>query len=352
MKHKKLIVIALSVAAALTMLVAAFAQSAGATYTLLATVPLPADSAGKLLTSWDITWVDPGTGRFFITNRTTTKGGGRIDVVDTQTNKFLYSVPSTKGEIGFTGTTPATTPGCTISGPNGVVAVPYLNQLYVGDGNATVKVVDLAARAVVAVIPTGGNCRADELGYDPLDHIIMIASPDDRPPFVTFISTDSQTILGQYTYTGRMGGLEQPVYSALTQKFYITVPGIGVGGTGSVDVFDPITMKLENSYAIGCSPAGLVLTPAQTLWTSCGAALTVNGSQVATITGQGDQIWYNSADNRVYFTTNVVDAATNQVIGTLPGVSPGRVNPAADSSNGHVFAPVSQKGINVYSSGR
>jgi hypothetical protein len=39
-----------------------------------------------------------------------------------------------------------------------------LHQLYVGDGDSTVKVVDLDAKAVVAVIPTGGQCRADELG--------------------------------------------------------------------------------------------------------------------------------------------------------------------------------------------
>src|SRR6266404_392427 len=184
MKHRKLLAFLLSSVAALTLFVAALAQSTGVTYTLITTVPIPADSAGKLLTSWDITWVDPGTQRFFIGNRTTVKGGGRIDVVDIQQNKFLYSVPSTKTEIGFQGTVPAVTPGCSISGPNGVVAVPQLNQLYVGDGDSTVKVVDLGAKAVVAIIPTGGNCRADELAYDPLDHIIMIANTD-TPPFLS-----------------------------------------------------------------------------------------------------------------------------------------------------------------------
>jgi hypothetical protein len=239
------------------------------------------------------------------------------------------------------------------------VAIPQLNQLYIGDGNSTVKVVDLAAKAVVAVIPTGGNCRADELGYDPLDHIILIANASDNPPFLTFISADSQTVLGKYTYPPSQavvpptpgGGLEQPVWSAVTQKFYITVPATATS-QGSVDVFDPITMKRENSYAIGCSPAGLVLTPGQHLWTSCGAALTVFGSQLATVGGVGgDEIWYSRGDNRVYFGSAVVDADTNQVVGTLPGVG-ARVNPAADSENGHVFAPVAGAGIKVYSTGR
>jgi hypothetical protein len=67
MKHKKLFAYSLSVVAALTLFVAAFAQSTGATYTLITTVPIPADSAGKLLTAWDITWVDPASVRCWLT---------------------------------------------------------------------------------------------------------------------------------------------------------------------------------------------------------------------------------------------------------------------------------------------
>jgi hypothetical protein len=102
----------------------------------------------------------------------------------------------TKGEVGFAGNTGS---GAT-SGPNGVVAIPYLNQLYVGDGDSTVKVVDLTAKAIIASIHTGGSFRADELAYDPVDHIVMIGNPDDSPPYLTFISTDTQTVLGTIFY--------------------------------------------------------------------------------------------------------------------------------------------------------
>ena len=156
-------------------------------YQQIATIPVPGG-----LTSFDISWVDTSTDRYYLADRASTKkGSGRIDVIDARQNKFLYTIPSSPAEIGFAGNLPGG-----VGGPNGVVALPLFNQLYVGDGDSTVKVVDLEARAVVAVISTGGAKRADELAYDPADHIILIANASDSPPFLTFISADTQTVLG------------------------------------------------------------------------------------------------------------------------------------------------------------
>src|SRR5215469_9247822 len=221
MKHKRLSVLAMSLAGALAVSDVASAQGSLPSYNQIATIPVPGGLAG-----FDIAWIDPGSQRFYLADRTATKGTGRIDVVDTQTNTFLYTIPATSSEIGFAGTQTAVTAGCTISGPNGVVAIPQLHQLYVGDGDSTVKVVDLDARAIIAVISTGGSCRADELAYDPLDHIIMITNPAAVEPggsFVTFISTDTQTVLGRYTYPTTQAGLEQPVWNPKTKRFYISV---------------------------------------------------------------------------------------------------------------------------------
>jgi YVTN family beta-propeller protein len=146
----------------------AHGQTSVPTYKQIATIALPGG-----LGSFDISWVDPGSQRYYLADRTATAGTGRIDVIDTQKNTFLYSIG------GFV----RTVAGSGKSGPIGVVAIPQLNQLYVGDGDSTVKVVDLAAQKVIATIPTGGKVRADELAYDPLDHIIMIANPNDNPPF-------------------------------------------------------------------------------------------------------------------------------------------------------------------------
>jgi len=45
-----------------------------------------------------------------------------------------------------------------------------------------VKVVDLKAQAVVDTIPTGGKKRADELAFDPIHKIIVIANDSEAAP--------------------------------------------------------------------------------------------------------------------------------------------------------------------------
>jgi hypothetical protein len=332
-----------------------FAQTTSPNFQLLTTIKVPGGLAG-----FDISWVDPGNQRYYLSDHTATKGTGRIDVINTDTNTLLYTIPQTKNEIGFTGTVTGQ-PGCTVSGPNGVVAIPQLHQLYVGDGDSTVKVVDLDARAVVAVIPTGGSCRSDELAYDPLDHIIMIANDNDSPPFVTFISTDTQAVLGKYTYPASQigSGLEQPVWSPRAKRFFISVPAT-MNNTGSVDIINPLTMKVEKSIVTSCSPAGLVLTPDQRLVTSCGQVFdALSGNNLGVTFGvQGDEIWYNPGDNYTYFGyfngtfgpfmglgCAVVDMATNQLLTFIPASTH---TLAVDSNNNRIFIPVTGSGIQVY----
>ena len=323
MRCRRLLVVPLFVVALLVLLVVAHAQAPLPIYKLITTITIPGFGG------FDISWIDPGSQRFYLADHSSGTGKGQIDVIDTQQNKFLYSIPGL------------------VTG-NGVVAIPQLNQLYVGDGDSTVKVVDLAKQAIIATISTGGTARADELGYDPLDHIILIANPNDRPPFLTFISADTQKVLGKYTYPSYQSGLEQPVWNKLTQRFYVTVPSSSVT-PGSIDVFNAITMQREQSLPVwGCSPAGLALTPNQHLMTSCGVAVDARlGGRIATVFGVGgDEIWYNPGDNRYYIGASVVDAETNQVIATLPGT--GLRNGSVDSETNRVFVPAAGQGVLVF----
>jgi hypothetical protein len=350
MQRKNLFKISMFVGAVLTLFAVASAQvSLLPNYTQVATITVP----GGLFT-FDIGWVDPGSQRYYLTDRGPLPRAGakptaRIDVVDTQQNKLLYTIPTSAAEIGFTGPSPAGAP-CNMGGPDGVVAIPQLNQLYVGDGDSTVKVVDLGAKAVVGIISTGGKCRADELAYDPLDHIIMITNPNDNPPFVTFISTDSQTVLGKITYPTTQSGLEQPVWNPQTYRFDISVPATGLN-LGSVDEIDPMTMQITNSFKITCSPAGLAIGPNQRTMTSCGIAVDGRvGNVLALITGpSGDEIWYNSGDNKYYFgaaTVGVVDGETNQFLGFV--TDSGGHSIAVDPNNNNIYVPVTGVGIKVF----
>ena len=78
---------------------------------------------------------------------------------------------------GFSGYNPAQ--GFDAAGPNGVVAVGR-GEFWAGDGNSTVKVVDLRTRKVLASIPTGGRKRTDEMTYDPRDHLVVAVNNADE----------------------------------------------------------------------------------------------------------------------------------------------------------------------------
>jgi DNA-binding beta-propeller fold protein YncE len=347
MKRTRRIAFPSLLVAGLALSVCATAQNRQlANYSKIATITVPGNLAG----GFDISWVDSTNQRYYLADRAT-KGTGRIDVIDTRTNTFLYSIPQTKGAIGFVGVV-----GPGRSGPNGVVAIPQINQLYVGDGDSTVKVVDLTAKAVVAVIQTGGKFRADELAYDPVDHIIMITNPNDSPPFLSFISTDTQTVLGTLAYSADQSGLEQPVWNGQLKKFMISVPA-SASRTGEVDVIDPIAMQVTSRFFLNCSPAGLALGPLQRVMTSCAQVIDArNGNTYAYSQGQGDsliggdEIWFNPGDNRYYFgsgNVGVVDAETYLPLGFLAtGVPTHSI--AVDSQNNHIFVPATGIGVQVY----
>jgi DNA-binding beta-propeller fold protein YncE len=350
MSHPKLVTL-LALVPSVFACPAAFAQLLQLpNYQKISTIQIPGNLAG----GFDITWVDSANQKLYLSDRGTTKGGGKIDVIDTSTNQYLYSIPQTKGEIGFAGSTGNRLTG----GPNGVVAIPQLSEVWAGDGDSTVKVVDLAAKAIVATIPTGGKSRADELAYDPLDRIVMVANDADTPPFLTFISTDSLAVLGHLSYGTDQVGLEQPVWDPQTKRFLISVPA-SEGRFGRVDEINPVTMQISNQYTVECDPAGLALGPLQRVMTSCGYAINgrngnilanVNANIFDTNTIGGDEIWFNPGDNRYYFggaNVGVVDAETNQPLGFLATGVPTH-SLAADSSTNHIYVPATGIGMEVF----
>ena len=345
-------------------------------YTQLPKITIP----GDLASGFDISWVDSVSQRFYVADRTT----GSVDVIDADASKYLYSIK------GFVGVGPSGR-----AGPDGILTIG--NELWAGDGNSTVKVVDLtqgAAATVVATINTNGTRRADELAYDPLDHVILIANDRDATPFVSFISQTSRTILAQLSYPQTTGGIEQPVWDPIAQKFYLSIPSTVANPNGEVDELSATTFKITRVFPTTCSgPAGLALLPGERLMTSCGTVLDARSGRVlANVTNpfdgtpvSGDEIWYNPGDDRVYFGSNnvaVVDASTYDLVrmsgsavffglststidatpyqvltyffpyplpATPPlGVTFGGHTLAANSSNNHIFVPVTGAGVKVF----
>jgi hypothetical protein len=350
---------------------------------------------GKPITSADIAWVDPGTERYYFADRSNTG----VDIVDAENHLWVGRVVGMAGPLASGGGT-ATTNG---PGPNGVLVTPN-RRLWAGDGNSTVQVADVDPNSanylsILQTIstaiadcdtasplgsgPSGHWCgRADELGYDPKDHLILIANnaplsptkicptpanpaahcPID--PYATFISSDPPyAVLGTIVFTGA-GGLEQPLWDAGLSRFWITVPG-PTGGNPAIVRVDPKTMKADKTYVLDClaltgaasaSITGIALAPYQHLLVSaCGFPITLNALtgkvyQVIKGVGGGDEVWHNPGDGRFYVTgplggvpgnvqqLGVIDAEHSTLLQTIPDVR-GK-NPAAFSESNDVFTMV------------
>lgn len=313
-------------------------------YQRIDTIHIP----GNALSSFDISWVDEPSETYFLADRS----NAALEIIDAENDTFVGRV---HGFVGFTGSNAH-------SGPDGVAVDHAAHQAWVGDGDSTVKVVDLAqdfrSGSVVDTISTHGTARADELAIAHSRHMLMVANPDDAVPFVTFISTRDHTVLGKLTFPNATDGIEQPVWDQETQRFLQAVPETTTNPGGEIDVIDPETMTVTDVFPLtNCHPHGLTLGPEQNLLVGCNSvAHTViidarDGSLVADIPGFGgsDEVWFNAGDNHYYLAARatadgqprlgVIDADTNTLI-DAPRTGNGAHSVAADRKNNHIFVPI------------
>jgi hypothetical protein len=364
-------------------------ESRNAPVGLVGVIQIP----GNPITSADITWADPGTERLYFADRS----NSGVDIVDAEDDVFVGRVPGFAGPLTSGGGT-STTNG---PGPNGVVVTPD-RKLWAGDGNSLAGVADVDPNSAnylklltevstaIAACDDGVHhyCgRADELDYDPVHKVILIANNAPLAlaaphgaidPYATFIDAKSFTVLGHVSFPGA-GGLEQPKWDREKQRFLITVPGaLNAGGTAvtlepSIQVINPVSMKSEATYSIDCSAVagtlsasitGLAIGPFQHILVSaCGypIVLTLNHSthtihviNVAKQVGGGDEVWFNPGDDRFYVTgrlnndttqsqqLGVIDAETGLLLQNVPQQGPLALstrgkNPAAFPENNHIF---------------
>ena len=339
-------------ALALVMVVAVASLVGAGSFRLLTRVAIP----GEPLASFDISWVDSGTQTYYLADRS----NAGVDVINTKDRTFVKRIG---GFVGFRGKN-------NVSGPDGLVLVPDRGELWVGDGDSTVKVVDLQSGTIVATIATGGGKRADELDYDPTHHIILITNPDDDPPFVTFISTTTRTVLGKIPFPDATDGVEQPVWESQTQRFYQAIPETKANPGGTIAVIDPVAMKVTQEIPLTlCFPHGLAVGPNQEMVVGCSKekdarSIIVNvrtGVVTATLTevGGSDQVWYSPGDHRYYLAARanaggpvlgVIDALTHRWIENIPTTKDAH-SVAVDPATNHVFVPLTNQGVGVYAGG-
>ena len=179
------------------------------------------------------------------------------------------------------------------------------------------------------------------LAAEIIDQVVLIANPDDDPPFVTLISTTTRTIRGKLAFPDATDGIEQPVWDPVTRRFYQAVPETKANPGGEVAVIDPKMMTVTATLpVILCHPHGLAVGPNDELLLGCSAgkdarSIILNrrtGAVVATLTevGGSDQVWYNPGDQRYYL------AARENPSGPVVGV----IDEAEGSAAGPTSVPL------------
>jgi DNA-binding beta-propeller fold protein YncE len=305
---------------------------------------------------FDISWVDEPRARYFLAE----SGNAAVDVFDAESDLFIGRIS------GFHGIPAADDPCGRIEGmgPSGVVVTPD-NHLWADDAHGTVKVFDLTSAKPpfadvmpAATISTGANCRADEIGFDPKDHVIVVGNPEEHPPFVSIISSDAPyDVLAKIPFPDAEG-FEQPLWDAALKggRMLATVPGKEHPSVVAVlDLTKPKSPVVETTYPVPGCGSGLALGPAQHLLVGCGGGRPLividaaTGKMIATVDGThgADEVWYNRGDNRFYAasgnnptpTLSVIDADSGKLLYNLPA-GPGAHSVAAFSRNNHVFVPI------------
>jgi len=328
------------------------------------------DVGGKGLGAFDISFVDPALELYVLADRT----NASVDFFDARANTFIGRVDGFKGVVlNSNGTA-----NNGLSGPDGVTIVNN-KEVWAGDGDSTVKVIDIATFKLVDTISTGGQFRCDEMAWDSADHLLAVANNADMPPFVSFIDTDSRQVVGKIVFDGTNGtpdatttGIEQPQWSARTGLFYVSVPQITPSDNtqGGISVIDPSSKSVVATYPVtDCSPAGLTLGPRDEALIGCSASFGTKpnvvtqslvisiktGRVVASIpqVGGSDEVWYDKGTNHYYLgarnnTDNngtimpvlgTVDATGNVWDGNTP-TSTSAHSVTADKVSHHVFVPI------------
>lgn len=341
---------------------------------------------GNGLGGFDISFVDPRIGLYILADRT----NASVDLLDSSGGHFFGRVGSQcppgnpAPHFCFQGVVLNSngTANNALSGPDGDVIVDH-KEIWAGDGDSRIKVIDLVTQSFVTTIDTGGSFRVDEMAYDPRDHLLAAANNADTPPFVTVFDTTNKTIKGKLVFQKGSGnadvdaenGIEQPQWSPQTGMFYVSVPQVGSDASvGGVSIIDPSTMTVTGTFLVkDCSPAGLALGPNHEALLGCSAAfgtpavtqsvmidltitdfINVDAAVVGKVPiGGSDEVWYDRGTNHYFLAARSnTDATgkTNPVIGTIDASShkldfslPSSTSShsvAADSNSHLVFLPV------------
>jgi hypothetical protein len=301
---------------------------------------------GNPLRSFDISWVNPKRGEYYLGDRS----NAGIDVIDTQSLKWKRTIG---GFVGIVLNGAGTAVNNNLSGPDGVTS--HGRWLYAGDGNSTLKVIDLDAPPLAALqqsISTGGTTRVDEMALTKEGDLLLAANNAEDPPFATLFAANGDDAKSHVKIITKVSvaatiipagfglSMEQPAWDPKTRRFLVSVPVIAnnpagcnygqlagaITCDGGVVVINPETLSkptatvgafdaATNTGVVAlhkCGPNGASVGPDDNVLLGCTPqnnpsdviTLAINAqtkaqTPIANITGS-DEVWFNKGDGRYY----------------------------------------------------
>jgi DNA-binding beta-propeller fold protein YncE len=301
-----------------------------------------------------------------------------------RTNKGVHVISlANKTQTGFvggfiTGLVNGTLSGA-MSGPDGIVILANRNEMYVGDGNGTVRVIDLFTNTIVASIFTGSKKRADEFAYNPATQTVVVTNGDESPPLVSILNATTRSTVGNISFSEAGDGLEQPAFNPEDSHFYISIPESATAPGGAIQQIDVTKGSLSITKTLSipsCAPAGIVFGPPNEVFIGCSGSQVskfgyaasyimdvTTGAIIANISGitGSDQVTYSTKTGYYYASAsrNIVNGVPTPILaviatnGTvLQKITTDSITAHAvsvDPSTGNVVVPVKAKGIQIYS---
>jgi hypothetical protein len=347
---------------------------------------------GNPLQSFDISWVNPDRAEYYLADR----ANSGVDIIDTVHKVFKKRIG---GFVGIKLNKVGTAVDNNHSGPDGVAS--HGKCLYVGDGDSTLKVIDLDNGKIVATRSTGGTTRLDEMALTTDGKFLLAANNAEDPPYATLfavsgdedcdsinmgikITVDPSVIPGGFGLS-----IEQPAWDHKTRRFYTSIPVIADNPTGSgcnygqlagditcsggllvTNPHDPDSTEglydpVENTGVIklnACGPNGATIGPHDNVMVGCTPAnlpgstttlvinaTTHNYAQVGGITGS-DEVWFNKGDGRYYTGSSAAIKPAGSplnrgsVLGVIDGTSV-LIETIPQSSGSHSVAADSERNL-------
>ena len=147
-------------------------------------------------------------------------------------------------------------------------------EVWVSDGDSTIKVIDAKTGRITATIATGGTKRANGMALGEDIGVVIVANSNDAPPFLSLISTaPDHKILAKIPIPESGENLERSAYHAPSGMFYTAIPVLRADTTkGLLAQTDAKNGKLVKLHELRCYPHSLSIVSDSTIFLGCSSA--------------------------------------------------------------------------------